>query len=326
MPSFISLGCYSSRGVVKEKKTVVETRDGEVVTIKTFREELDGDGEWIKITKEEILPDGESVSTSETIEIDNDLDVEYIWRPYNVHEGWSPYTNGRWVFSNQGWVWVSNYNWGWAPYHYGRWWFSSNYGWVWSPGHTWAPCWVHWRWTEGSVGWYPMSPWAHWEFRNNVIISHPVTVNEKVVNNKWVFVNKNEFTNVISKKNIIDIKNNKEISSNTEIREDEHIKYSGGPDVKEIESATGKTITPKKVSITNDKSKVKNDDKSLSVYKHKNIKNDKLAADKHFKGKTDKGNGTDIHKKDNKPIDDKLRNSEHEKEKEREKEKEHEQE
>ncbi|MEI7662892.1 MAG: DUF6600 domain-containing protein, partial [Bacteroidota bacterium] len=44
----------------------------------------------------------------------------YVWVP-DVSPGFIPYsTNGYWVFTDEGWTWVSNYAWGWAPFHYGR--------------------------------------------------------------------------------------------------------------------------------------------------------------------------------------------------------------
>src|ERR1700758_3111775 len=43
----------------------------------------------------------------------------YVWHP-NVDADFRPYaTNGHWVYNDEGWVWVSSYNWGWAPFHYG---------------------------------------------------------------------------------------------------------------------------------------------------------------------------------------------------------------
>src|SRR5262245_18785322 len=41
----------------------------------------------------------------------------YAWAPA-IHAGFRPYlTNGRWVFTDLGWTWVSYYDWGWAPFH-----------------------------------------------------------------------------------------------------------------------------------------------------------------------------------------------------------------
>ena len=34
-------------------------------------------------------------------------DYGFVWSPWNVGSDWEPYTNGRWVWSDYGWTWVS---------------------------------------------------------------------------------------------------------------------------------------------------------------------------------------------------------------------------
>ncbi len=84
----------------------------------------------------------------------------YGWRPDGVSAGWRPYTVGRWVWTDDGWYWLSEEPWGWATFHYGRWHYDDYYGWIWIPGYDWAPAWVEWRYGGGSVGWAPLSPYA----------------------------------------------------------------------------------------------------------------------------------------------------------------------
>src|SRR5215813_7363326 len=82
-----------------------------------------------------------------------------VWIPANMPQGWRPYTNGHWDYTNDyGWVWVSDYEWGWAPFHYGRWAFDPQYGWFWVPGRTWGPAWVSFRYGDAYVGWAPLPP------------------------------------------------------------------------------------------------------------------------------------------------------------------------
>ena len=81
-----------------------------------------------------------------------------VWYPTAVGPHWRPYTDGRWVWSDYGWTWVSYEPWGWAPYHYGRWVFLDYYGWVWIPGTVWAPAWVTWYTSPGYIGWAPLAP------------------------------------------------------------------------------------------------------------------------------------------------------------------------
>lgn len=82
----------------------------------------------------------------------------YGWYPAQAGPGWQPYQDGQWVWSDQGWTWISAEPWGWATYHYGRWIYDSYYGWTWIPGTTWAPAYVSWYQSPGYVGWSPLPP------------------------------------------------------------------------------------------------------------------------------------------------------------------------
>jgi hypothetical protein len=62
---------------------------------------------------------------------------------------WRPYSNaGRWLWTDNGWYWYSDYTWGWAPFHYGRWCSYPRVGWIWVPDTVWGPSWVSWRYTS----------------------------------------------------------------------------------------------------------------------------------------------------------------------------------
>lgn len=88
-------------------------------------------------------------------------DLGWVWRPSDVSRDWRPYTDGRWVWTDEGWTWLSDREWGWAPFHYGRWLEDNDYGWVWVPGAQWAPAWVEWRYGDGWIGWAPLPPRIH---------------------------------------------------------------------------------------------------------------------------------------------------------------------
>jgi hypothetical protein len=87
-------------------------------------------------------------------------DYGLCWRPTAVEAGWRPYTHGRWVWTDYGWTWVSDYSWGWAPFHYGRWMYDDYYGWIWVPDDVWGPAWVDWRVSDSYIGWAPLPPAA----------------------------------------------------------------------------------------------------------------------------------------------------------------------
>jgi Family of unknown function (DUF6600) len=91
-------------------------------------------------------------------------DYGYCWQPDVAvnNEGWRPYADGYWAYTDLGWTWVSYEDFGWATYHYGRWLRLEGYGWVWVPGRDedleWGPAWVSWRFGDNYVGWAPLPP------------------------------------------------------------------------------------------------------------------------------------------------------------------------
>src|SRR5438270_1329378 len=92
-------------------------------------------------------------------------DYGYVWQPREAESprSWRPYTNGRWVYTDAGWTWISEEPFGWATYHYGRWTRRRGIGWVWVPGQQWAPAWVSWRKGNDYVGWAPLPPEARFD-------------------------------------------------------------------------------------------------------------------------------------------------------------------
>lgn len=240
------------------------------VSFQSFYDELSPDGEWILITKDEInqeLNDGEGQSFSSSMQ-DNENGV-FIWKPAaNKEAGWHPYTNGKWVYTNQGWLWASDYNWGWAVYHYGRWWHSNNYGWVWLPGYVWAPAWVSWRIADEHIGWTPLSPKAKWKTDDGVTADN-YKYNSKAED--WVFVKKSDFDNEITKNNVIDRKQNKELLMNSkkvlDIRRQNSRIINKGPDVSDIEKFTGRKINEKSIELQNRRVKTAVTDNDVKLYK-----------------------------------------------------------
>ncbi|HET9253236.1 MAG TPA: DUF6600 domain-containing protein [Candidatus Eisenbacteria bacterium] len=104
-----------------------------------FRDALEPYGEWIE-----------------------SRDLGTVWVPHATPAGWRPYTTGRWLSTNHGWMWLGEEPWAWAAYHYGRWVRDDDLGWVWRAGNTWAPAWVAWRHGQGYVGWAPLAPGTDW--------------------------------------------------------------------------------------------------------------------------------------------------------------------
>ena len=84
----------------------------------------------------------------------------WVWTPRDTSASWRPYQAGHWVWSDQGWTWLSDEPYGWATYHYGRWYQDPEIGWAWVPGNDWGPAWVSWQEGKDYVGWAPLPPGA----------------------------------------------------------------------------------------------------------------------------------------------------------------------
>src|SRR5450631_3764819 len=121
-------------------------------------------------------------------------DYGYVWQPREAEAagGWRPYTDGRWVYSDAGWTWMSEEPFGWATYHYGRWVRLSRVGWVWVPGDEWAPAWVSWRTSKDYVGWAPLPPEARFDRRSG--IRNWADNYYDIGPDQYAFVPTNEFT------------------------------------------------------------------------------------------------------------------------------------
>jgi hypothetical protein len=124
------------------------------VNLDYFRSQLSPFGTWVQVD-----PYGLCWRPDRAIAANPD------WRPY--------YDMGRWVYTENGWFWASDYGWGDIPFHYGRWVLEPAYGWLWVPDYTWGPAWVFWRHGEsdGCIGWAPLPYGAvfvgdGWEFHH----------------------------------------------------------------------------------------------------------------------------------------------------------------
>ena len=80
-----------------------------------------------------------------------------VWVPA-VERGWSPYSNGRWVWQANDYVWLSFDPW-YAPFHYGRWSWGVSVGWFWIAPRGrayWSPGYVGWSVVGDEVSWVPL--------------------------------------------------------------------------------------------------------------------------------------------------------------------------
>ena len=82
----------------------------------------------------------------------------WVWTPRQVSTSWRPYRDGHWVWTDEGWTWITDEPYGWATYHYGRWYDDPEIGWAWVPDDEWAPSWVSFQQGADYVGWAPLPP------------------------------------------------------------------------------------------------------------------------------------------------------------------------
>lgn len=95
------------------------------------------------------------------------------WRPTVAVTSptWRPYVDrGRWVHTDAGWYWMSDYSWGGVAFHYGRWFSDPGLGWCWWPDNVWGPSWVSWRYNSYNCGWAPLPPLSY--YRSGVGFSY----------------------------------------------------------------------------------------------------------------------------------------------------------
>ncbi len=99
-------------------------------------------------------------------------DGVYGWKPFHMRNIWAPYSDGQWIWTDDGWYWDSYEPFGYIVYHYGRWYYDDFYGWVWIPDYQWAPAWVDWRYDNDYIGWAPLPPYAIFSISVGIHFTH----------------------------------------------------------------------------------------------------------------------------------------------------------
>jgi hypothetical protein len=187
------------------------------VSISFFYDELRPHGDWVTVKS-----------------------YGHCWRPHGIDRSWQPYLNGEWLYTENGWTWVSNDPWGGDPYHYGTWAWSSAYGWVWIPGTIWAPAWVTWYVSDNDIGWAPVPP----SFNVGIsgYLGPPVTVSRS----SYIFVPATQFVGVNvgtvrlpATQNAVLLARARPV---TRFAASGGVLTSGGPTVAQVERATQRKI------------------------------------------------------------------------------------
>jgi hypothetical protein len=161
----------------------------------------------------------------------------YVWVPRHMGYRWRPYADGRWVWTDYGWTWISEYDWGWVPFHYGRWGWDDDMGWFWVPGTVWGPAWVSWRLGGLYFGWAPLPPGV--EFESGAGIRR---LPGEIPGHFWIFVEGRDFLETRLSGRIIPPERNLTILRNTDLRVNIYNRnnriFNEGPDLNVVRRVT----------------------------------------------------------------------------------------
>ncbi len=177
----------------------------------------------------------------------------WVWFPRHTYAGWRPYSAGRWVESEYGWMWVSEEPFGWATYHYGRWAWDRRVGWLWVPGTVWAPAWVAWQQGNGYVGWAPLPPAVGFDARIGIRLGG-FNLSLGIAPTRYTFVDERRFLDnrirnyiVPEARNVTIIRNTTNITNYTVVN---NRVINHGVPVERITRATGRRPQRLRVATT----------------------------------------------------------------------------
>ena len=203
------------------------------------------------------------------------IEIDYgvvVWRPTIMRLDWSPYREGRWIWTSDGWYWHSYEPFGYITYHYGRWYYDDFYGWLWVPSYEYAPAWVEWRYDDNYIGWAPLHPYA------NVYVTIGVVYPNVYYNPyyHWNFVTYNHFCDPYVYNYYIGPRYKYRIHSNTRYRTN-YVNRNGrirnqGIDINIVRNRSGQNIQERDlIRVSDERTVNRNDqierDKIRTVYK-----------------------------------------------------------
>src|SRR5436305_14466812 len=91
----------------------------------------------------------------------------WVWTPSAVSTRWRPYEDGHWVWTDQGWTWITAEPYGSATYHYGRLYQDPQIGWAWLSCYDWGPAWCSLLVAANYVGCAPLPQGVYISASNN---------------------------------------------------------------------------------------------------------------------------------------------------------------
>ncbi len=212
------------------------------------------------------------------------IEIDYgvvVWRPTIMRRDWSPYLEGRWIWTTDGWYWHSYEPFGYITYHYGRWYYDDYYGWLWVPGYEFAPAWVEWRYGDDYIGWAPLHPYTTIYITIGVVYPH----NYYNPYYHWNFVTYNHFYDPYVYSYCVEPRYKYRVHSKTRYRTN-YVSQNGrirnnGVDIAIVRNRSGQQILERNlVRVSDEKTLNRNDrienDKIRTIYKSRDelIKNE----------------------------------------------------
>lgn len=165
----------------------------------------------------------------------------YVWIPRHMGYRWRPYNDGRWVWTDYGWTWISEYEWGWVPFHYGRWGWDDDLGWFWVPGTVWGPAWVTWRTSGMYFGWAPLPPGVEFEPGTGIR-----RLPFEIPGHSWIFIEGRDFLEMRLGGRILPPERNMTLLRLTELRTNIFDRnnriFNEGPDLNIVRSVTRRQV------------------------------------------------------------------------------------
>ena len=127
--------------------------------------------------------------------VENSVTHSYSYRPFCA-EGWIPFVDGQWVYSDYGWFWRGNEPHQSVTSHYGYWKRESSGVWGWIPRSEWHTNPVDWRGTKTHIGWRssPLSKIGDFTESEEKRVLDP---------NEWIFVKREDFGKPLNRAYVI---------------------------------------------------------------------------------------------------------------------------
>jgi hypothetical protein len=116
--------------------------------------------------------------------------IDGLWA-YTPLDHETPYTDGRWIYTEYGWYWKGSLPHSWATEHYGYWKRNADHVWSWYPGPYWLPEIVEIRNTSTHIGWRSAAVNREGDF-----VEKPE--NRYAKTDEWTFVSMTQFANFIT--------------------------------------------------------------------------------------------------------------------------------